>query len=63
MTALSFNRSGAAGDDFAPDSAAPFWEHGFRPRADKFAKALVWQAQNEFRGHDGRAYRRRGAQY
>jgi hypothetical protein len=36
-----------ADDDFAPVSPAPFWEHGFRPRADEFAKALVWQAQNE----------------
>ena len=53
MTALSFNGWGIAGDDFAPVSPAPFWEHRFRPRADEFAKALVWQAQNESRCCDG----------
>jgi hypothetical protein len=53
MTALSFNGSGAVGDDFAPISPAPFWEHKFRQHADEFAKTLVWQAQNESCCHGG----------
>jgi hypothetical protein len=53
MTALSFNGLGAADGDFAPMPPAPFWEHRYRPRADHFAKTLVWQAQNESCCHGG----------